>query len=84
MAEIAFVRLAEVINRKQDMRCLLYTSGVNLLISLLQNLPTVITTIVAAIPQIISSLVNAILNSIPQICLLYTSYGVCDDEEGVT
>ena len=42
-------------------------AGVNLLISLIQNLPTVITTIVAAIPQIISSLVNAILNSIPQI-----------------
>ena len=35
--------------------------------SLIQNLPTIITTIVGAIPQIISSLVNALINSIPQI-----------------
>ena len=38
-----------------------------LLVSLIQNLPTIITTIVGAIPQIISSLVNALINSIPQI-----------------
>ena len=41
--------------------------GVRLLVSLIQNLPTIITTIVGAIPQIISSLVNALINSIPQI-----------------
>ena len=49
-------------------------AGVNLLISLIQNLPTIITTIVGAIPQIISSLVNAILNSIPQIIQQACSY----------
>jgi phage-related protein len=40
-----------------------------LLISLIQNLPEIITTIVAAIPQIVSALVDAIIGNIDQIVL---------------
>lgn len=42
-------------------------TGIKLLTSLIDALPTIIETIVAAIPQIIDNLINAIINSIPQI-----------------
>ena len=45
----------------------LIDAGIQLLISLVQNLPQIITAIVAAIPQIISSLITAIIGSIPQL-----------------
>ncbi len=44
-------------------------AGVNLLISLIQNLPTIITTIVGAIPQIITSIINALVGNIDKIIL---------------
>ena len=53
-------------------------AGVRLLVSLIQNLPTIITTIVGAIPQIISSLVNALINSIPQIIQAGSAIRVAD------
>ena len=44
-------------------------AGVKLLISLIQNLPQIITTVVSAIPKIVSSLVNAIIGNIDKIIL---------------
>ncbi|QSX09533.1 tape measure protein [Alkalibacter rhizosphaerae] len=41
-------------------------TGIQLLVSLVEELPTIITTIVAAIPQIINSIITNVLNAIPQ------------------
>ncbi len=46
---------------------LIIQAGIDLLITLIQALPQIITTIVAAIPEIIDGIITALTNSIPQI-----------------
>ena len=47
----------------------LIDAGVSLLVALIENLPTIITTIVNAIPQIITSIVNALIGNIDKIIM---------------
>jgi phage-related protein len=47
----------------------LIDAGIRLLVSIIENLPTIIVTIVKAIPQIITSLVNAIVGNIDKIIM---------------
>ena len=46
---------------------LIVQAGIDLLVALVQELPTIIETIVTALPQIITAIVEAIVSSIPQI-----------------